>query len=856
MVAPTGDNEQVRYDILIESKQAITALREMLRYTQDNTTKMLEFSNMVIEQSKRWGMSLQQTVDIYRQLNAELAKSKKGTLFGQTGGQDLFGQADKYLESLQKSGRITDGISEGANTVANGLNQMGEAGEKAGNKIGLGMHFARIALGALVAMIVFNVISAFQNLFRMAIKGLEELETATYNLANAERTLSEQGINIVPKDFDKMIAQLQKLDPLLSKIQATELVSSLSTKVAPAVGLTKDEIQQLAQSIAILSIRNKGLGKSFEEVESQVENAFLSGKVSTGINQLGIKITDQIVKDEALRLGLVSTAKEFDNLTGKMEANIKARAMISLLTANTNKDLAHLPDFFKTADAAFGIFQARLQDLMTTFGQKFAPLLKAIFMDLADLLTRMLDYIEKNGEAFDVFVTGLTVLARGVFALIELFLKLQMAIGKAGASLYEFFSRIPGMKQLMDAVGGPPPAQDTPTSSTSDFASSEEQQNQERLLKAQEEYQNKLQDIMKDSADKKLDIERDYQRKLYDINRDYNYKLEDIARNTAQKREDALRNYNQKVEDINRDAEQKIADAQAEANKKKIDKEQEFQNRLRELREKFLFDLEDALRERDARQVLRLIRQYNMDKKNLEERHKLDQEQAKKDLKDKLAQIELERQQKLEAAKRDYDERLKEIAIGEQRELAEARLWKQRQLEDARLWHQRQLQEQQQYLQRKLRDLADALRAEYNLTSQGMQAINSLLAAGYNLPSGYTPVSANGAVTGGSSNGAFASFSDTFNQLTGGAGYGFAEGGSLIATRPTRALFGEKGPERVDITPLNRPGNNVGKMFGDKSGMGGDVKILLQLSPDLEARIVDSSMENIAVHLERIVRSK
>lgn len=844
MVAPSGDSEQVRYDILIEAKQAITAMRDMLKYTNDNSIKMLEFTNQVIADSKRWGVSWQQALAVYKELNAELAKSKKGTLFGQTGGQDLFGQSEQYLQSLQDANRLT--------------NELGESGENAGRKIGLGMHFARIALGAVVAMIVFNVIQAFQNMFRMAIQGLRELETAMYNLANAEKTLSEQGININPQDFDAMIAKLQKLDPLLSKIQATELVSSLSTKVAPAVGLTKDEIEQLAQSIAVLSIRNKGLGKSFEEVESQVENAFLSGKVSTGINQLGIKISDQIVKDEALRLGLVATADEFDNLTGKMEANIKARAMVSLLTANTNKDLAHLPDYFKTADAAFGIFQARLQDLQTLLGEKFGPLIRGVFLDLADILSRLIDYVEKNKESFDAFVSLLTILVRGVGVLTEAFLELGFAIATAGKYLFALLSKVPGMKFIMDSVIGRGQKTDTPTSGTSDFASSEETQNQEKILKAQQDYQKKLQDIMKDSADKKLDIERDYQRKLFDINRDYNYKLEDIARKTAQKREDALRDYNQKVEDINRDADQAIADARDEAHKKEIDKEQEYQNRLRELKEKFLFDLEDALRERDARQVLRLIRQYNMDKKNLEERHRLDQEQAKKDLKDKIADIERERALKLEAAKREYEEKLREIQIGEQRELAEARLWRQRQLEDARLWHQRQLQEQQQYLQRKLRDLADALRAEYNLTNQGMQAINGLLAAGYNLPAGYTPINANGAITGGSSNGAFASFSDTFNQLTGGQGYGFAEGGSLIATRPTRAVFGENGPERVDVTPLGKPGNNVGKMFGDKSamGMGGNVSIRLELSPDLEARIVDSSMENIAVHLERIVRSK
>ena len=72
-------------------------------------------------------------------------------------------------------------------------------------------------------------------------------------------------------------------------------------------------------------------------------------------------------------------------------------------------------------------------------------------------------------------------------------------------------------------------------------------------------------------------------------------------------------------------------------------------------------------------------------------------------------------------------------------------------------------------------------------------------------------------------------------------------------------MFGENGPEAVSFTPLNKPGNNVGKIFGDKSalgGMGGDLKLRLELSPDLEARIIDTSLENVAIHIEKISRSK
>src|SRR5687768_12389097 len=99
MATPGSDNEQVRYDILIEAKQAIQNLRAILKTTEDNTTKMQLFSVLVTTSAKQWGVSWQQALGIYKQLNAELSKQKKGTLFGHTGGQNMFGQTEKYLTS-------------------------------------------------------------------------------------------------------------------------------------------------------------------------------------------------------------------------------------------------------------------------------------------------------------------------------------------------------------------------------------------------------------------------------------------------------------------------------------------------------------------------------------------------------------------------------------------------------------------------------------------------------------------------------------------------------------------------------------------------------------------------------------
>lgn len=290
----TLPDENVQFSIVLEAQKALIVLSELTNKTKSFTDQLLYAKSVVKQFGQDTGMGFEKAKATLSGLDKELSGTSASSVVSGAKGQDAW-------------------------------NKVGEASEKTASKVGNASRVMTIAMGMLIHQGINLVINAFQAMFTMAIKGLRELETATYNLVNAERNLSNQGINITPQGLDESIKNLQKLDPLLSKIQATEAVSRVGSLVAPAVGLNAKEIDQLTQSIAILAVKNKGLGKSFEEVESQVSNAFLSGKVSVGINQLGVKITDQIVKDEALRMGLVKTAEEYDKLTGKMQANVKAR---------------------------------------------------------------------------------------------------------------------------------------------------------------------------------------------------------------------------------------------------------------------------------------------------------------------------------------------------------------------------------------------------------------------------------------------------------------------------------------------------------------------------------------------------
>lgn len=842
MVAPQGDSEQVRYDILIEAKAAIQSMRDMLKYTHDNTIKMTEFTNQILLDSKRWGVSWQQALGIYKQLNAELSKSKKATLFGQTGGQDLFKQTEMYMNSLQQAGRLHEQVGQSAE-------KMGTQTESGTKKAVRGIDAMRIALGVLISMLVFQLIQAIQNTFSLMIKNLRETELAVYNLVNAERRLSEQGIDVTPKGLQETIDSVRELVPILSQIQVEELVSRIATNVAPALKLTNVQIKQLAEATALLYVRNKALGKSFEEVEAQITNAFLTGKVSTGINQLGVKISDQIVKDEALRLGLVKTEEEFNSLTGEMESQIKAAAMLSVVYKNATGDIQSIGEYMETTDAKIEKSKSSWDDLLTTLGTLFGPILGGII----DALTRSM-------QGWILILDKVKEPLQNVVATWGAFINVINKTGNVPTGILDVFQLFSSEKffqeyeKIKESFEGLEAVADTPTNAIDNFQESLDDFDSEKFSQEVE------------------DIHRDMEQAYEDLNEKLAEKQADLDMEYQRKAEDALRDYNRKVEDINRDAEREIANLKDKHREEDLRDEQDYQLKLWELRMRFLMDLEDALHARDARQVIRLMKQYAIDKEALERKKNLDDRNREEDQRNELEDIEIKRQQRLEDAKLEYAQKLQDQQIAKQREL-----------DDLNQWYAREQADIQTNIQRKLQALIQGWIDEQKLTEQGAASVYAILSK-YFGPGGMTDAlyaymasqfsamssmastmsgySAGGGLAGlGSSSGAVGSSNGTGGRPVAPSPRrrGFAEGGSMLATRPTTVTFGEAGAELAQFTPIGRTGQDINKLFmgnGGGEGMDGTLMVELLLSPDLEARVVDASMSGVANIITKIRRTK
>lgn len=421
-------------------------------------------------------------------------------------------------------------------------------------------------------------------------------------------------------------------------------------------------------------------------------------------------------------------------------------------------------------------------------------------------------------------------------------------------------------------------------------------------------------DILNDALDKAADIWRDYYDKIADIGRK---EMQDIS--------DENREYQQRLADAARDERNAIADANRKYRDEEIKAERDYQAKLRRLREEFLFDLEDALRERDALQVLRLMRRYALDKKQLEEEKDDAAKQRADDHKRELEDIRRNAAEKRRELAIEHQRKLEDIRMQAERERAEAELERQRDMEALRQDIERRRAEREAAYAQEQADLEAALTEriqtilekmveEGTLTQEQFTALSTALqtwatdtqtghfnvataiaeataniiasmqaqdaqmaasaaaqtayaaqiAAAWQIANTYGGGAASHTAGAGGQGMPRVNYSPSyqpgsynpFQFTTPGGGYssyfGHASGGMEIAKKPTIAMFGEGGPEIATFTPINRVNTNnkspVDSGMGNvmPGSMGGKLHLMVELSPDLEARIVDNTLDQSA----------
>jgi len=139
--------------------------------------------------------------------------------------------------------------------------------------------------------------------------------------------------------------------------------------------------------------------------------------------------------------------------------------------------------------------------------------------------------------------------------------------------------------------------------------------------------------------------------------------------------------------------------------------------------------------------------------------------------------------------------------------------------------------------------------------------VQSLLANTQNALGALGSIGIGGGTVGGRSPSTTTSSGSVGGRVgSGGGTRSRAEGGTILASKATNVTFGESGAEAAFFLPLNKIGRNSGRidLSGNVGGNGMDGKIVvrLDLSPDLEARVMENSMNGVASVITQINRSK
>jgi len=916
-------SEQVRFDILIEAKIAMATMKELLKDTQDNNIKMKAFSNTVLESSRAWGRSWQYALGIYKQLNAELSKAHKPTMFGNVGGQDLFAGTGKILQGMEDGGRIASKVAEDVKKVPKALNEIPPAVQKTSNAFG---SMINVVKGAITAMLTLAALRAVTQFFTGAIKAAQDFRAQLLLLNFSEAILSQKGMDITRAELDKFVTDVETKFKYLSKLQAMTIVSE-TAGATQEFGISKEQLGDLTKAIAFIQLKNKMLGR--EDVDAaHIINAAMDAR-SNFFNGMGINITKSIVDQKAYNMGLAKWGEE-------LTKDARFQAILALLVEQTsskqeelNKQLEGTPlgnqmKFSKewadtmlevgtsllavkdnlielwaninanqgTSNAIIAFFEnltGNTNDFINALDNANEVL--TIFAATEDALNKKYGGKDKGGislnqivgfltfNLWQAIIQGLATLTAEIVAWAAT-LWIEIASGtpfleawkSAGNSAVEAWTsgwdkawKIWKGEAELFTPNTPAPVPNTQREAGFGGGHSVPSGGGETQEEINAEMQEKLDKFNQEILEAQLKLAQDMEDAAIDLGR----KLYDITVEYEQKRADAYRNYQNRIDDINRDFDEKIEDInrkqqedKAKERQDELEREREFQNKMQELKENFLMDLDDALHARDARQILRLIKQYNLDKLQAERKNALDEQSAKENARirqkafdEQRKQAEEERKQKIADAQQDLNDKLAQLALDEALEIQAANLKYQREIEDLT-----------RHMQDRLEIIAANLAMEYATTAGWLAAIVAVYRQYY------ADVSAIYAAIQTMMSGAGISMGGTGGKLPEaggiggvdnpgmGGGFRFAKGGTLFANRPTNVTFGEGGLEMATFTPLDRRGQDTNKIFsslgGGANGADGKISIELLLSPDLESRIVSNTLNKTADIVTRIRNSK
>ena len=783
------------------------------------------------------------------------------------------------------------------------------------------------ALQVAFGLGIYQILSKIVNWFsELGTAGLE-LSQTMYKLAASVRTLQKQGLEITLAGTVKRLRELRKEFKMFTTQEIAEGISQIQLLTRNFQFNTEqmDEMLDIATKLAILQ------GKDVAETAKALALFYSSGYAES-LQRAGFAVNRLTVEEMAHRMGL---EKSYIQLTESERAHA-AHNLVLEQSATLNDELA------KYLDTLAGKYETASSDIAEASNEIAESLLhvKVAFQELKA-------WAIEGVSAAIIALDQLAMLAKATAAGVAATRTKWGFIGdpEERAKAYaEAFNRT--LREEMDRRGMLLPEDESSMGQKKypledeivgdDFLNSMDdieqelldlvKEKNEDLLKAREDMLDDLgtitdaglesvldewnqyasenydasvedQQAMKDALTANLgeygEITGDALDKILDIWKKYFDKLKDIQTKLDQKIADEELKDLQNKEDLETQYQQKLEDANRKYRENEWKAERDFQEKMRRLKEEFLFDLDDALRERDAKQILRLIRRYNLDKQQLERQGKLDQEERDQKYQDEIEDIKKWRDRRLQELAIEHQRRLDQIALQAERERKQAEVDRERarleelaDLEKARAERATKYDELITEITTKFQtDLLDVMSTAFksfsDLNTAEAQILQNVFVDAFQamVDAGEMTVTQMEELANSSlvqvqrlmeARQALMAALGTSLSLnpelkTPGATSGdipnYAQGGAFVTSQPTRILVGEGGePELVTITPFSQipnPSNLAGALptlgGGGVGNNGGSMRLEVYLSPDLQYRIIDSTLGEVAKIMDGVM---
>ncbi len=346
------------------------------------------------------------------------------------------------------------------------------------------------------------------------------------------------------------------------------------------------------------------------------------------------------------------------------------------------------------------------------------------------------------------------------------------------------------------------------------------------LLNAVQDQQDSLEESEKQHIERMEDIAEEGARKRKDIADDLRQDLEDLAHDTADSRAEIFQDAQRDLEKIARDTDEALEDEREDFQEDERRATEDHLRDMRRLTEDYLLDLEDAVTARDARAVVDLQRRFRSEQQRREEDFGTRQGRERDDQDERLAEIRENEARRRRDILEAQAQQLQDLITDERRSRQEIQDSHAEQLADLdeSLARQRK-RENDNYadrqsdlddaLKQRLEAIADELADEEDLNDEAARRILEVLDDTFGVGGEidklmedfaarrrqrmivevtFEPIEPRPATYG-------------LPAVGGGRlppGVSFQHGGSMIARKPTVALFGEAGPELAQFLPLNQ----------------------------------------------------